>query len=145
MLIANEYYPEGKVSLGSFATYSRFCGPREAVFTALARKNMGCSHFIVGRDHASIGNFYGSDASRTLFDEIGDIGITPVFFNNFGYDEKLERYCEVKENDETIQISGTEVRKTLAKGDKLPDWFMRKEVQKLLQQAISSRESVFHQ
>lgn len=145
MLIANGYYPKGKVSLGSFATYSRFCGPREAVFTALARKNMGCSHFIVGRDHASIGNLYGNDASRQLFDEIGDIGITPVFFNNIGYNQKLDNYCEVKENDETIEISGTEVRKTLAKGDGLPDWFMHKETQKLLQKAISDRELVFHQ
>ena len=80
-----------------------------------------------------------------FFDEIGDIGITPVFFNNIGYNQKLDRYCEVTENDETIEINGTEVRKTLAKGDGLPDWFMRKEVQKMLQQAISDGELVFHQ
>jgi len=145
MIIANGAYPIGTASLGSFATYSRFCGPREAVFTALARKNMGCSHFIVGRDHAGIGNFYDIDANQRFFDNIGDINITPVFFNNIGYNEKTERYCEFSENDKTIDISGTEVRKALVKGNSLPDWFMRKEVQKMLQQLISDEDMLFQQ
>jgi ATP sulfurylase len=59
-------YPKGKVVLGSFFTYSRYAGPREAVFTALCRKNMGCSHFIIGRDHTGVGNFYSRDANREL-------------------------------------------------------------------------------
>ena len=74
-------YPEGKVVLGSFATYSRYAGPREAVFTALCRKNMGCSHFIVGRDHTGVGSVYAREANTKLFGEIGDLG-SRVFLQN---------------------------------------------------------------
>ena len=145
MLIYMNVYPKAKVSLGSFATYSRYCGPREAIFTAIARKNMGCSHFIVGRDHAGVGNFYGPDDNRKLFEEIGDIGVKPVFFNNIGYDPKLDSYCEVGTKNKTINISGTEVRKILSKGKNLPDWFMRNTIQEMLRQAIADGELVFHQ
>ena len=88
-------YPQGKVVLASFITYPRFAGPREAVFTALCRKNMGCSHFIIGRDHTGVGGFYGANANRELFDELGDIGIEPIFFDAVGYDTQSERYVDV--------------------------------------------------
>ncbi|MEZ4736133.1 MAG: pyruvate kinase [Caldilineaceae bacterium] len=78
-------YPKGKVVLGSFFTYSRYAGPREAIFTALCRKNMGCSHFIIGRDHTGVGNFYPRHANRELFEALGDIGVKPVFFETVGY------------------------------------------------------------
>jgi pyruvate kinase len=145
ILIAIGVYPRNKVALGSFATYSRFCGPREAVFTALARKNMGCSHLIIGRDHAGVGDFYGPDDNRRLFEELGDIGVTPVFFNDIGYDAKQEKYSEVGADDGAIKISGTEVRRNLVESRQLPDWFMRKEIQEMLHKAVSDREPIFHE
>lgn len=124
-------YPTGRVVLGSFYTYSRYAGPREAVFTALCRKNMGCSHFIVGRDHTGVGSFYSKDANRWLFDNLGDIGITPVFFDAIGYNPDTRRY-EVDRGQGLTMISGTQVRESLREGRHLPDWFMRELVQEVL-------------
>ncbi|MBM3252447.1 MAG: sulfate adenylyltransferase, partial [Candidatus Omnitrophica bacterium] len=73
-LMIQKYYPEGKVFLAAFQNYSRYAGPREGVFTALCRKNFGCSHFVVGRDHTGVGNYYKADDTRKLFDCLGDIG-----------------------------------------------------------------------
>jgi len=125
------YYPKGKVVLGSFFTYSRYAGPREAVFTALCRKNMGCSHFIIGRDHTGVGNFYSRDANRELFDSLGDIGIKPVFFDAVGYNSETDKY-EVDRGQPLKMISGTKVRETLRANKNLPDWFMRDLVQEVL-------------
>jgi ATP sulfurylase len=122
-------YPPSKVILASFNTYPRFAGPREAVFTALCRKNMGCSHFIVGRDHTGVGDFYDSNDSKALFERLGDIGIEPVFFDAIGYDIKGERYVDLSACETAEPISGTQIRKALIEGDVLPNWMMRSEVQ----------------
>ncbi len=137
-------YPRGKVVLGSFFTYSRYAGPREAVFTALCRKNMGCSHFIVGRDHAGVGSFYPADANRRLFESLGDLGVQPVFFDAVGYNPKAHRY-EVDRDHSLVMISGTEVRETLRAGKHLPDWFMRDIVQDILLRQIRSGAQVFYE
>lgn len=135
-------YPEGRVVLGSFATYSRYCGPREAVFTALCRKNMGCSHFIIGRDHTGVGNFYGPDANRELFDSLGDLGIAPVFFESVGYDPASESYGPM--NAGMLQaISGTQVRDFLRNGEKVPEWFLREEVHDMLVREMKLGNPVF--
>jgi ATP sulfurylase len=105
-------YPKGKAVLGSFFTYSRYAGPREAVFTALCRKNMGCSHFIVGRDHSGVGRFYAPDANRKLFDSLGDLGVEPIFFDTVGYNAGSGA-LEVDRGQPLEMISGTEVRETL--------------------------------
>ncbi len=143
-LLENGVYPKGKAVLGSFATYSRYAGPREAVFTALCRKNMGCSHFIIGRDHTGVGDFYGADANRKLFESLPDIGVTPIFFDAIGYDPKKRCYVETS-GDELLSISGTEVRDTLRRGERLPDWFMRDLVQEILLADTKSGEPVFHE
>ncbi|MGI9423543.1 MAG: pyruvate kinase, partial [Hyphomicrobiaceae bacterium] len=122
-------YPPGKVVLASFLTYPRFAGPREAVFTAICRKNMGCSHFVVGRDHAGVGDFYGEHEARELFDTLGDIGIEPVLFHSIGYDEEENRYVDVRLCKAAKPISGSEIRRALKQGETLPDWMMRSEVQ----------------
>jgi ATP sulfurylase len=137
-------YPKGKVVLGSFFTYSRYAGPREAVFTALCRKNMGCSHFIVGRDHTGVGNFYSRDANRELFDSLGDIGIKPVFFETVGYNSATDKY-EVDRGQPLRTISGTEVRETLRAGKHLPDWFMRDLVQEVLLAEMKSGKPLFYE
>ena len=137
-------YPKGKVVLGSFFTYSRYAGPREAVFTALCRKNMGCSHFIVGRDHTGVGNFYSRDANRELFESLGDIGVKPVFFETVGYNIETGKY-EVDRGQPLTMISGTEVRETLRADKHLPDWFMRDLVQEVLLAEMKSGKPMFHE
>lgn len=137
-------YPKGRVVLGSFFTYSRYAGPREAVFTAICRKNMGCSHFIVGRDHTGVGNFYSSDANRWLFDTLGDIGITPVFFETIGYNVASRRY-EIDRGQGLTMISGTQVRESLRRGEHLPDWFMRDLVQEVLLAELESGQPLFYE
>jgi ATP sulfurylase len=95
-IISKGYYEPFKVLLGAFCTYSRYSGPREAVFTALCRKNFGCSHFIIGRDHTGVGNYYDSNASQEIFNKIGNIGIKPVFFDTAYYCsacESVTDYC----------------------------------------------------
>jgi ATP sulfurylase len=137
-------YPKGKVVLGSFFTYSRYAGPREAVFTALCRKNMGCSHFIVGRDHTGVGDFYPPDANRKLFESLGDIGVKPVFFERVGYNSESGKY-EVDQGQPLTHISGTEVRETLRAGKHLPDWFMRDLVQEVLLAEMRSGKPIFYE
>lgn len=136
------YLPRDKVVLGSFSTYSRYAGPREAVFTALCRKNMGCSHFIVGRDHTGVGDFYPAEANRALFDSLGDIGIEPVFFDAVGFDPEAGSYCRTRGSD-TKNISGTQVRQALQSGAPLPDWFMRDVVQDVLRSEIDAGGDIF--
>jgi ATP sulfurylase len=137
-------YPKGRVVLGCFFTYSRYAGPREAVFTALCRKNMGCSHFIIGRDHTGVGNFYPRDANRELFESLGDIGVKPVFFETLGYNSGTGKY-EVDRGQPLMMISGTEVRETLRTNKHLPDWFMRDLVQEVLLAEMSSGKPMFYE
>ncbi len=142
LLLANGHYPAGSVVLGSFSTYSRYSGPREAVFTALCRKNMGCSHFIIGRDHTGVGDYYAPDANRQMFDALGDIGITPVFFDTVGYDPEKQSYVEGISSAENI--SGTEVRERFRNGERIPSWFMRDEIQDMILTEIASGRPVFN-
>ena len=136
-------YPKGKVVLGSFFTYSRYAGPREAVFTALCRKNMGCSHFIIGRDHTGVGDFYSRDANRKLFEVLGDIGVKPVFFETVGYNSKIDKY-EIDRGQSLRMISGSKVRETLRAEKHLPDWFMRDLVQDVLLEELRSGKPIFY-
>ncbi len=138
------YYPKGKVVLGSFLTYPRYAGPREAVFTAICRKNMGCSHFIVGRDHAGVGNFYAENATQQIFDSLGDLGVKPVFFETIGYNTKTGKY-EVDQGQPLMKISGSKVRENLRAQKHLPDWFMHELVQEVLIAEIKSGKPVFYE
>lgn len=135
-------YPKGKVVLGSFFTYSRYAGPREAVFTALCRKNMGCSHFIIGRDHTGVGTFYSRNGNRELFESLGDIGVKPVFFDTVGYNSETDKY-EVDRGQPLKMISGTKVRETLRAKKNLPDWFMRDLVQEVLLAEMKKGNPIF--
>ena len=137
-------YPKGKVILGSFFTYSRYAGPREAVFTALCRKNMGCSHFIVGRDHTGVGNFYSPNANREFFETLGDIGIKPVFFDTVGYNNMTGNY-EADQGQPLMIIAGSEMRDTLRAGKHLPDWFMRELVQEVLIDEMKKGNPLFYE
>ena len=140
-----EFYAKGKVLFATFQNYSRYCGPREAVFTALCRKNFGCSHFIVGRDHTGVGSFYEPDSARKLFNELGDIGITPVYFDQVYYCEECENYIETCVHADTSKkhISGTQVRKILREGGLPPEWFIRKEIAQTVLNEIVQKNDVF--
>ena len=143
MMIDFGIYPHGKVLLGSLATYPRYSGPREAVFNAICRQNMGCSHFIIGRNHAGVGNYYREEDYRRLFGQLNDIGIQPEFFDAIGYNPKAKRY-ENSADGETSSISGTRLRDALNNNQLLPDWFVRDIIQEMLNDTIKSGQAVFH-
>ena len=138
-----DVYPADKIALGSFSTYPRYAGPREAVFTALCRKNLGCSHFIIGRDHTGTGNFYEQDANQKLVEQLGSIGIELVFFNAVGYLLEENRYAFPEEGGDLTSISGTKVRQALRSGQTLPDWFIRDPVQAMLRDEIAAGREIF--
>jgi ATP sulfurylase len=142
LLLESGVYPPGKVVLGAFSTYSRYCGPREAVFTAICRKNMGCDHFVVGRDHTGLENWYQDHQTRELFESLDDLGITPVFFEPFGFNRATNAYDALSE-PETVAISGTQLRTALLNDEPLPDWFVRDDVQLVLREQLASGAPVF--
>ncbi len=141
-------YPKQKVVFGTFATYSRYAGPREAIFTALCRKNFGCSHFIVGRDHTGVGDFYHPNASHQIFDKFPDLGIEPVRFDKVFYSNKLQQHVHEKDVDMSedlggAHISGTEARKLFEALEVPPEWFMRPEISSIIVDALRNKEDVF--
>jgi ATP sulfurylase len=140
--LANGVYPKNHAVLSGFASYPRYAGPREAVFTAICRKNMGCSHFIVGRDHTGITGYYKPNESQEIFETVGEIGIEPVFFSAIGYDAKNESYGENTGGDLT-PISGTEVRNALQEGREIPEWLVRHCVQAAIRSERKSGRKVF--
>ena len=105
---------------------------------------MGCSHFVIGRDHTGVGDFYPTEANRRMFDSLGDLGISPVYFDAVGYNEKTATYEEAATADGLTSISGTEVRDLLRAQENLPSWFMREEVQEMLRARIIAGDDLFH-
>jgi ATP sulfurylase len=142
VLLESGVYPPGKVVLGAFSTYSRYCGPREAVFTAICRKNMGCDYFVVGRDHTGVSDWYKDHQTRELFESLDDLGVTPIFFEPHGFNPETNQY-DVLSGPETVVISGTQVRTALMNGDPLPDWYVRDAVQMVLKDRMATDGSVF--
>ena len=110
----------------------RYAGPREAIFHAVVRKNFGCTHIIIGRDHAGVGNYYQPYAAQDIFEEFPDLGIAPLFFRSFYHCRKCrsvvnEKICPHPAS-EHIQFSGTKIRDMLVKGEIPPPELMRPEV-----------------
>ncbi len=130
------YYPENRCKLGTLHTQMKYAGPKEAIHHAIMRQNYGCTHIIIGRDHAGVGNFYDPMAAQEIFSDYPELEIAPVFFPPFFYCRKCLTYTTPKAcphgNEDKEQISGTALREMIQNGQAPSQFILRPEVAQVI-------------
>jgi sulfate adenylyltransferase len=130
------YYPENRCRLATLHTEMKYAGPKEAIHHAIMRQNYGCTHIIIGRDHAGVGNFYDPFAAQKIFEEYPELDISPIFFPAFFYCRKCLTFTNPKvcphDAESREQISGTKLRSMIQEGKAPSEFILRPEVAKVI-------------